>query len=214
MFPGVQCERCHRQGGAHVARGGDPQAIAADPSSHLCGQCHYLNGEPRLDAQGGLTLSDQYDQLLNSPHRMLTCVVCHDPHKSTRYGLGGVKEDPGCTGCHRTQQVHIFSMTHLACRECHMPLSAKSAVTGQAGGWIRGDMHSHTFKLHIDPEIQMFSEDGCFVALDGLGNAVVRVEMACRECHNGKRARTQCAGWMVEHARQIHQGIHDVPDEQ
>lgn len=212
VFPGVQCERCHGEGGEHVARGGDPQAIVADPSSQLCGQCHYLNGKPRVDAQGGLMLSDQYDQLLNSPHRMLTCVVCHDPHKSTRYGLGGVKKDPGCRGCHRVQRVDIPQMADLACEQCHMPLVATSAVRRTVGGRVRGDMHSHTFKLHTDLEAQMFSEDGRFMVLDGLGNAVVRVEMACQECHNGERAWAQCVGWMVEHARQIHQGMHEGSD--
>lgn len=73
-------------------------------------------------------------------------------------------------------------------------------------------MHCHTFKLHTDPEARMFSKDGRFVALDGLGNAVVRVEMACQECHNGERAPAQCVGWMVEHARQIHQGMHEGSD--
>jgi len=200
--PGIQCERCHGEGEAHMASEGDKGKIVKNTSAELCGQCHYLDGRPRIEAQGGLIRSDQYDELRNSPHGMLTCVVCHDPHRSTRYHLGGMKT-PTCTTCHTDQAVRLPEMADLSCISCHMPLAAKSAVATGPGG-ILGDMHSHMVKLNTDPDARMFSEDGKFVLSDGAGRAILKVEFACRSCHNGEIARKRSVEWMYKNAGRIH----------
>jgi len=200
--PGIQCERCHGEGEEHIGGRGDQSKIVKNPSAELCGQCHYLDGRPRIEAQGGLIRSDQYDELRNSPHGMLTCVVCHDPHKSTRYHLGGVKT-PTCTPCHADRTIRIPEMADLDCISCHMPLAAKSAVATGPGG-ILGDMHSHIFKLNTDPDARMFSEDGKFVLSDGAGYGILKVEFACRSCHNGETVRKRSVEWMYENAGRIH----------
>ena len=96
-----------------------------------------------------------------------------------------------------------------------MPLSSKSAVTtGKefefAGGDVDtgylGDLHSHTYRLNMNPDISMFTEDGKYVALDDDDNAIVRVEFACVSCHNGEVAPAQTADWMYANASVVHSG--------
>ena len=84
-----------------------------------------------------------------------------------------------------------------------MPLVAVSAAaTGPQGTW--GGMHSHTFKLNTDPEVQMSSEDGRFVLVDGSGNAIVKVTFACLGCHNGVDASARDTEWIYRNAPRIH----------
>ena len=198
-LPGVQCEACHGAGRAHAA--GGRKRVVRDSSAELCGRCHYVNGHPRLEANGGLMQSDQYDQLIHSPHQTLTCVTCHDPHKSVRYRLGGVKTSP-CMTCHPHQTVRVTEMTEQSCESCHMPLMSKSASASGPSGL--GDMHSHTFRLSAHPNARMFSKDGKFVLLDPSGYAVLKVEFACVGCHNGDTAPARNAEWMYENAGRIH----------
>ena len=192
-LPGIQCEACHGPGQMHAA--GEKGNIVMDVSAELCGRCHYVNGQPRLEADGRLMQSDQYDQLVHSPHQTLTCVTCHDPHKSVRYRLGGVKADV-CMRCHPHQAVRVPEMADLPCEGCHMPLASRSATETEHS---LGDMHSHTFRLSDDPKARMFSKDGKFVLLDSSGYAVLKVEFACVVCHSGRDAE-----WMYESAARIH----------
>lgn len=198
-LPGVQCEACHGAGQAHVE--GERKEIVRDPSAELCGRCHYVNGRPRLESDGRLMQSDQYDQLIHSPHQTLTCVTCHDPHKSVRYKLGGVKM-PTCAKCHPHRTVQVPEMAEQACESCHMPLASKSATESGPSGL--GDMHSHTFRLSTDPNVRMFSKDGRFVRMDASGYAILKVEFACVGCHNGGAAPARSSEWMYEHAGRIH----------
>lgn len=203
--PGVTCEACHGPGSAHVAGGGDKTKIVKDTSSELCGRCHYRDQEHRIAASGGfIQHHEQYDELVNSPHRVLTCGTCHAPHKSTKYAQGGVKGTLTCTTCHADQTVKIRPADH-SCASCHMPLASKSAVTTGPEG-VLGDIHSHTFRLNTDPEAQMFTEDGQFVQLDADGNAIVKVEFACQGCHNGEVAKKQSVKWMYANAAIVHTG--------
>ena len=199
--PGVQCERCHGPGNQHQAMEGDKGWILKDTTAELCGQCHYVNGQPRMEAQEGLILSEQYDQLINSPHHTLTCVTCHDPHRSTKYNLGGIKT-PTCTNCHADRVVCIPEMADVSCVNCHMPLAAISE--GTTGKGSLGNMHSHTFKLNADPEVRMFSDDGELVRVDSSGNAVVEMTFACLGCHNDVDASTRNKAWMYRNGLRIH----------
>ncbi|MFC1606448.1 FlgD immunoglobulin-like domain containing protein [Candidatus Latescibacterota bacterium] len=211
--PGITCEGCHGPGSAH-AESKDKADISRDTSKEMCGTCHYRDSEHRIAVSGGLIRHhEQYDELINSPHRNHECITCHEPHKSTKYAMGGLKEDVTCTMCHGSAEVKVQSMAGHSCETCHMPLSAKSAVyTGDidfgpdADTGHLGDIHAHTYRLNTDPDINMFTEDGKYIALDDDGHAIVKVEFACAACHDGSTAPAQTVDWMYANAMIVHSG--------
>ena len=209
--PGITCEQCHGPGSDHIA-GPSKDNIGKDTSKELCGTCHFRDSEHRIATSGGLIRHhEQYDELINSPHSFMDCGQCHDPHKSAKYDQGGVTEGADCTTCHPSAEVKVEAMASHSCDTCHMPLAAKSAVvtadfgTEDDTGHL-GDIHSHTFKLNTDPDAQMFTDDGKFIALDADGDAIVKVEFACGNCHNGTVASAQSVDWMYANAQIVHTG--------
>ena len=207
--PGIECEGCHGPGSDHVG-GPSESNIVKDTSKELCGSCHFRDSQHRIAASGGLIKHhEQYDELVNSPHRDMECGQCHDPHKSTVNELGGLTAGADCTTCHAGVEVKVAAMADHSCDSCHMPKASKSAVkTGEFEreddtGFL-GDIQSHTFKLNLDPNVQMFSDDGAFVELDAEGDAIVKVEYACAGCHNGDEAAEQTVEWMYTNAKLVH----------
>ena len=201
--PGIQCEACHGPGGTHVQTL-SADDIVKDSSAELCGSCHFRDSEHRIAASGGfIRHHEQYDELINSPHRAFNCVQCHDPHKSTKYELGGVKNPDNCTQCHSQVEIKLPEMADTDCTSCHMPLASKSAVTTGLDGLL-GDIRSHTYRLNTDINAVMFSEDGAFVELDGDGNAIVRADFACIACHDGVVASLQTVEEMYSTAKLVH----------
>ena len=212
--PGIQCEACHGPGSDHAAAPSSDN-ITVDTSKELCGQCHTRDAERRIAASGGfIKHHEQYDEIVNSPHRFMDCGQCHDPHKSVVNNLGGTTEGANCTTCHADAVIRVASMADHSCESCHMPLASKSATptveyirnteSGDTG--ILGDIQSHTFKLNTDPDIEMFTEDGSLVRLDDEGDAIVRVEFACAGCHNGTVAPQENVDWMYANAGIVHRG--------
>lgn len=61
-----------------------------------------------------------------------------------------------------------------------MSFATKSA---QALGEYQGDVMTHIFRINPDPEANMFTPDGAFVALDENGKAAVTLDFACKRCH-------------------------------
>ena len=208
---GVQCEGCHGPGSAHADSPSD-ENISVDTSKELCGRCHTRDSERRIATSGGLIKHhEQYDELVNSPHRFMDCLTCHDPHKSVVYDLGGRLDEPTCTTCHSDRAVLVSSMADHDCETCHMPLAAKSAVKSlefavDDDTGALGDIHSHIFKLNADPGAEMFTDGGKFVQLDDEGDAILRVEFACIGCHNGDVASAQNIDWMYDNALVVHGG--------
>jgi predicted CXXCH cytochrome family protein len=134
----------------------------------------------------------------------MNCVTCHDPHKSTKYEKGGLKEPySSCVVCHSDVKMALPVKEGATCASCHMPLASKSATTTGVDGLL-GDIHSHTFRLNTDPTAAMFTEDGAFVNLDEEGQAIVKVEFACLDCHNGDVASYQTIDSFYDNARIIH----------
>jgi len=211
--PGITCEACHGPGGDHV-KGPAKTNISRDTTKEMCGTCHMRDAEHKVAASGGLIKHhEQYDEMINSPHRSLECITCHEPHKSTKYAMGGVKDQPACATCHTSATITVAGMAGNSCESCHMPLSAKSAVyTGEIDFGVDrdkghlGDIHSHTFRLNTDPAVDMFTEDGKYLALDDDGNAIVKVEFACANCHNGEVAPAKSVDWMYANAKVVHYG--------
>ena len=210
--PGIECEACHGPASDHVG-GPSKDNIVKDTSKELCGSCHFRDSEHRIATSGGLIRHhEQYDELINSPHRSMDCGQCHDPHKSSKYDLGGVTEGADCTVCHSDVEIKVPEMADHACESCHMPLATKSAVVTEEFGdtGILGDIHSHTFKLNADPQAIMFTPDGKFIELDAEGDAIVTADFACAGCHNGDIASEQTVAWMFTNAQIVHTGAPPV----
>ena len=61
-----------------------------------------------------------------------------------------------------------------------MPYATKNA---QPTGPYAADLQTHIFYIDTDPEANMFTEDGAFVALDDNGKAAVTLDFVCKRCH-------------------------------
>ncbi len=132
--PGVHCQACHGEGGAHrmaPAKGN----IRRDRSVALCATCHrspdetFASSTPELEdprsirfAPIGLQVSKCF---LKSKSQSLTCVTCHDPHGEPR----AVSTNAVCRGCHAAEAAVRKSCprTGDACVTCHMQSSSPIA---------------------------------------------------------------------------------------
>jgi hypothetical protein len=191
-FSGIQCEGCHGSAKNHVESGGDPELIKITREAILCGSCHIRGAKEKIPAKGGfIRHNGQYNELLASPHKNLKCVACHNPHLTAQRGIG-IKV--ACNRCHRKQTKEYegsrHSLRRVKCENCHMPLASKTAV---AFGKYEADIKSHLYKINMDPDAQMFTEDGKFA------NGYLTVEYACLYCHPAETKQ-----WALKYAKVIH----------
>ncbi len=202
---GVFCEECHGPGSQHAS---DPYGVILDieRSSALCGECHLRGGSEEVNASGGfIKHHEQYEELFQSKHITVDCVVCHDPHAGViQLRKAEVQTTRTlCENCHFNEEKYQDSEIHPAvadCIDCHMPRVTKSAV-GNAE-MFTGDIRTHL--MGIDPtQIGQFTEDGS-VALSELG-----LDFACRSCHvEGGTATVKTDAELIDKAF----GYHDRPD--
>jgi hypothetical protein len=178
---GIQCENCHGAGSWHV---NNPTTIlpVIERDSGQCGQCHVRGGPELVDAGGGfIRHHETYDELFQSKHITINCVVCHDPHD----GVIQLRQAEGrttrteCANCHfkeaKFQNNEMHERLAVQCVDCHMPRVTKSAV-GDPERFM-GDIRTHM--MAIDPDlIEQFSEDGRYAL------PVLSLNFACRTCHN------------------------------
>jgi hypothetical protein len=175
--PGTQCEACHGPGSVHMQ---NPQGVSMmiDRDAELCGQCH-LRGDPEdVDVEEGfIQHHEQYEELFQSKHLVLDCVLCHDPHT----GVIQLRESDEqttrtqCANCHFEQANNFNHMPIATCIDCHMPFMVKSAVADPQR--YLGDIRTHL--MAIDPEqIEQFDEDGNPVSFQ------ISLNFACRHCHS------------------------------
>ncbi len=154
---GVQCERCHGPGSAHVeaVQSGNPPAIfnpgalRADQQVEFCGQCHrqpfdidpldVLTRQPSMARHAGasLMLSECFRR---SPRETtITCLDCHDPHgnleaAADRFGASCLRCHASPERDHRSQAI----ASSADCVSCHMPVEEKSmSELGFTDHWIR-----------------------------------------------------------------------------
>jgi hypothetical protein len=181
--PGVQCEECHGPGALHALNPGEVD-MTIDTRADACGKCHNRGGyNTTIPASGGFTKHhEQGNEHLNSPHKELNCVACHDPHVSAVYQPDQAIRTE-CESCHASAAAS-FEASPLAqqhgaveCITCHMPKSAKSAV---AFGDYEGDIRSHLVKINPSADAEQFSPDGSTT------NPYVTTEFACLNCHDDK----------------------------
>ncbi len=151
---GVQCERCHGPGSAHLeaVQAGNPSAIfnpgvlRADRQVEFCGQCHrqpfdidpldVMTRHPSMarHAGAGLMLSECFRR---SPREnTITCLDCHDPHRDREAAARA-----SCLRCHVTPEQDHRSQTIASsadCVSCHMPVEKRSmSRLGFTDHWIR-----------------------------------------------------------------------------
>jgi hypothetical protein len=174
--PGIQCEECHGPGSLHVA---NPQLVDMKISrdAEECGQCHRRGDVEEVDAKGGfIEHHEQYEELYQSKHIVLDCVICHDPHT----GVIQLREAnlattrTSCEDCH-FKQAQFQKVAHQQqCIECHMPRIIKSAWGDPEK--FTADIRTHV--MAIDPnQVSQFNEDGT-QSLSQIG-----LDFACRHCH-------------------------------
>jgi hypothetical protein len=204
--PGIQCEECHGPGSLHAA---NPRGVALDVErdSALCGECHLRGGSEDVNASGGfIKHHEQYEELFQSKHITINCVVCHDPHAGVVALRKANAEDEtvavtrtSCENCHHAETNYQNSEIHpaaLACVDCHMPRVTKSAV-GNAD-MFTGDIRTHLMAINPD-QIGQFTEDGS-QALSELG-----LDFACRSCHvDGGSATVKTDEELIEKATGYH----------
>lgn len=178
-FDGIQCEECHGAGSQHAE---NPIVVrpVVDRDSESCGNCHVRGGSEQVNAADGfIQHHEQYEELFQSKHIALDCVVCHDPHT----GVVQLRQDDvqttrtTCENCHLSDASYEagHERINVKCIDCHMPRVTKSALGDPEQ--FTGDIRTHL--MLINPtQIEQFSEDGT-VALSELG-----LDFACRSCHN------------------------------
>ncbi len=179
--PGVQCEECHGPGSLHANH---PLAwnMEIDRDAEACGSCHSRGVLEEVDASGGfIQHHEQYEELFQSKHIAIDCVICHDPHTGVvQLRKADVQTTrTACENCHFDEANNKPNEPHarfaVDCIDCHMPRLTKSAV-GDAAQYT-GDIRTHL--MAIEPtQIGQFNEVGS-VALSQLS-----LDFACRSCHN------------------------------
>lgn len=176
---GIQCEECHGAGSQHAE---NPIAVSVkiDRDAESCGACHSRDAVEEVNASNGfIQHHEQYEELFQSKHIVLDCVICHDPHT----GVVQLREAElptvrtTCENCHFAEAQ--FEAGHAGitvdCIDCHMPRLTKSAVGNPER--FTGDIRTHI--MAIDPnQVEQFNEDGT-VAL-----SQISLNFSCRGCHN------------------------------
>ncbi len=200
--PGIQCEACHGPGSLHAE---NPRgvALAIDRDSELCGKCHRRGAVESVNAAGGfIEHHEQYEELFQSKHISLDCVVCHDPHTGVAQ-LRQASEQATrttCEACHfqeaKNQDSEVHGPVGVACVDCHMPRIAKSA-------WGNADKFTGDLRVHlmaIDPsQVGQFSEDG------KVAFSQISLDYACRSCHvEGGKATVKTDDQLIETATGYH----------
>jgi len=204
---GIQCEACHGPGSLHAA---NPHGVAmeVDRTSDLCGECHERGAQESVNASKGfIKHHEQYEELFQSKHITIDCVVCHDPHAGVVALRNAEEGTPTtrtqCENCHFQEAKYQDSDVHpavAACIDCHMPRVTKSAV-GNAE-MFTGDIRTHLMAIDAT-QIGQFSEDGS-EALSQLG-----LDFACRSCHvEGGSASVKTDEELIDKAY----GYHDRPE--
>ncbi|MCA9921647.1 MAG: hypothetical protein KC421_04710 [Anaerolineales bacterium] len=213
-LPGIQCEECHGPGSLHANH---PFAweMKVDRDAEACGDCHVRGGSEEVNASDGfIQHHEQYEELFQSKHITIDCVICHDPHT----GVVQLRQAEvqttrtTCENCHFDQANNKPNEHHsrfaIDCIDCHMPRLTKSAVGDLER--FTGDIRTHLMAIQPD-QVGQFSEDGT-TALSQLG-----LDFACRHCHNADAFGEVTDEQLIDVATNYHAPpepvVEDVPED-
>jgi hypothetical protein len=178
---GIQCEECHGPGSLHV---NNPLAFGmeVDRDAESCGSCHSRGAVEEVNAKGGfIQHHEQYEELFQSKHVVIDCVVCHDPHTGVVQLRKANQQTTRttCENCHFDQANNKPNEVHerfnIDCIDCHMPRVTKSALADPE--IFSGDIRTHL--MAIEPTlVSQFNEDGTVAA------SQLSLDFACRSCHS------------------------------
>lgn len=198
--PGIQCEECHGPGSLHAD---NPYGIALkiDRDSQACGQCHRRGDVTAVDAKGGfIEHHEQYEELFQSKHVALDCVLCHDPHSGVvqlrQENVDAVRT--ACENCHFKEAKYQKNPDHdgyVDCVDCHMPRLVKSAV-GDASRFT-GDIRAHLMAIDVT-QVSQFSEDG------KTASSQISLDFACKQCHIPGRGTEKTDQELIDMATNYH----------
>ncbi len=139
---GIQCERCHGPGGAHVGaaleEGSErqvfnPGRLRPDDQVYFCAQCHRQPGMmsfvglvqhgSRLARHAGASLMLSECFRKSPPEATVSCLDCHDPHRNVERAAVRALTQQVCLRCHgRPERLHRSPGWRAAdCASCHMP---------------------------------------------------------------------------------------------
>ncbi|MBU1650982.1 T9SS type A sorting domain-containing protein, partial [bacterium] len=124
---------------------------------------------------------------------------CHDQHRSSVYGQGGIKDTPDCHSCHPGYDIE--GKAYLDCKACHMPYAVKYQGISNP---YKADGRTHNLRIWVTtaPRDSMFYKDGnqSFVKLDAGGHAVGNtLDLVCLRCHQNWEISD-----VYEYAKDIH----------
>ncbi|HEX9744562.1 MAG TPA: multiheme c-type cytochrome [bacterium] len=180
---GVHCEACHGSGGAHVGSPSPDTINIEMPARDRCAICHTRGTPGVLEASDGFIMSEaQAEEISLSPHSVLECSTCHDPHRSVVYSDPVSNPDQGlvksCNECHPTEasiQKSANMKAALSCQDCHMAPMVKSALGDLS--IFTADENTHLFRINTDVNAEQFSPDGT------QANPYITISYACQRCH-------------------------------
>lgn len=217
--PGIRCEACHGPGSEHA----DNPSDISMPGGIDCAGCHYRDADFRMPWKDGfMRHHQQSEDLAHSPHDgVLTCNSCHNPHRSTLYNDGGLRDAADCSNCHPGDASNSFyaveDMEDLDCIDCHMPFMAKSAV---ASADYVGDVRGHLFAIMTDPiaaEDNTYEDGGSlFWNQEDDGSAYATLDYACFACHESMTladAADYATDIHTDHNSAVGETVSAVPDE-
>ena len=192
---GIQCEACHGPAGDHV-KTGDRTKIIVDRSAALCGRCHVRGETEKIPAKKGFVRHrEQFNELLASPHKTMSCVSCHDPHKKARFSIRTT-----CSSCHASQAMafkgSLMEQVGVKCEDCHMPRATKSAV---ARSKYEGDIRTHLYKINTDGGANMFYFEKYGNKKNEFAKNYITLDFACLGCHKNEDRK-----WAGSKAKGIH----------
>jgi len=199
---GILCEECHGPGSLHVA---NPPGVALKVSrdSEECGECHRRDSVESVNAKDGfIQHHEQYEELFQSKHITIDCVICHDPHSGVVQLRKSDEQTTrtSCENCHFKQAKHSKHFS-IECIVCHMPRVTKSAVADPAR--FTGDIRTHLMAID-STQINTFDEGGALVS------GQIGLDFACRHCHVPETGFAKSDQELFDMAAEMHVPIVEV----
>lgn len=189
-FDAVECEACHGPGSVH-AKSGNKTDIKAE--KNICAKCHSMDPLNVIPAEGAFVLPyTEVNQLMKSKMSALSCVDCHNPHRSSE---NSIKRN--CKDCHEKvgaeYEGSYMYKVGVKCEDCHM---APAGMVAEGDKVIfKGDLKSHIFKIDHRRQLPVLTVDG-----KAINPGYLSVDYVCTRCHSLFESRQ----WAVSFAMYSH----------